>query len=303
MAQAHRLVCPTRVPAPLAHTPHPWWCSPAYFAHRLLPTVCTYWRSSLVPTGAAPRGPAARGAGGARSGGPGPVGGGGRACRGSAAGGAGRGRQRAGGAGRAADLRGVAGAAGGGPMTSGGRPQRSTRVLAGLVLAAVLSTRWVRLNVSGSLPYGLYRLAPIPHPLARGTVVLLPVPESVQHVWSPWVPLLKPVAAVAGDTVCNRDGVLQINGVAYGPMLRTAHGTHLPHMLQGCCVVQDGEVFLASHVGNSLDSRYFSWVRICDLTAKALPDITWHEAEAIPPGRRAALYHRPGTSDPGTAPR
>ena len=157
----------------------------------------------------------------------------------------------------------------------GGRPRRSTRVLAGLVLAAVLSTRWVRLNVSGSLPYGLYRLAPIPHPLARGTVVLLPVPESVQHVWSKWVPLLKPVAAVAGDTVCNLDGVLQINGVAYGPILHTAHGTHLPHMLQGCSVVQEGEVFLASHVSHSLDARYFSCVHIGDLTAHAIPILTW----------------------------
>lgn len=151
-----------------------------------------------------------------------------------------------------------------------------TRVLAGLVLAAALSTRWVRLNVSGSLPYGLYRLAPIPQPLPRDTIVLLPVPEAVQHVWSKWVPLLKPVAAVAGDTVCNLDGVLQINGVSYGPILRTAHGTPLPHMLQGCFVVQEGEVFLASHVGKSLDSRYFSCVRISELTAHAIPVLTWH---------------------------
>ena len=188
-------------------------------------------------------------------------------------------------------------------MTPGGRPQRSTRVLAGLVLAAVLSTRWVRLNVSGSLPYGLYRLAPIPHPLARGTVVLLPVPESVQHVWSRWTPLLKPVAAVAGDEVCSTEGRLFINGEDYGPILRTAHGTHLPHMLQGCFVVQEGEVFLASHVGHSLDSRYFSCVRIGDLTAHAIPVLTWHEAGGIPHGRRAAISHRPGTSGSGTAPR
>ena len=159
-----------------------------------------------------------------------------------------------------------------GPLWPGWR----TLVLGGLLLAAVLSTRWVRLNVSGSLPYGLYRLAPVPPTLSRGTVVLLPVPETVQHVWSKWVPLLKPVAAVAGDMVCNLDGVLQINGVAYGPILWTAHGTPLPHMLQGCFVVQAGEVFLASHVCHSLDSRYFSCVRIGELTAQALPVLTWH---------------------------
>jgi type IV secretory pathway protease TraF len=97
----------------------------------------------------------------------------------------------------------------------------------------------------------------------------------VQHVWSRWTPLLKPVAAVAGDAVCSTEGRLFINGEDYGPILRTAHGTPLPHLLQGCFVVQDGEVFLASHVSKSLDSRYFSCVRISDLTAHAIPVLTW----------------------------
>ena len=154
-------------------------------------------------------------------------------------------------------------------------PGGRSLVLGGLVLAAVLSTRWVRLNVSGSLPYGLYRLAPIPQPLPRGTVVLLPVPATVQHVWSRWMPLLKPVAGVAGDTVCNLDSVLRIDGVSYGPILRTAHGRHLPHMLEGCFVVPEGEVFLASHAVGSLDSRYISFVRLTDLIAAARPLWTW----------------------------
>jgi len=155
------------------------------------------------------------------------------------------------------------------------RPGWRTLVLGGLVLAAVLSTRWVRLNVSGSLPYGLYRLAPVPQFLTRGTLVLVPVPETVQHVWSQWVPLLKPVAGVAGDTVCNLDSVLRIDGVSYGPILRTAHGRHLPHMLEGCFVVPEGEVFLASHAVGSLDSRYISFVRLTDLIAAARPLWTW----------------------------
>jgi len=158
----------------------------------------------------------------------------------------------------------------------GGRRPRSSLVLGVLVLAAVLSTRWVRLNVSGSLPYGLYRLVPVPQPLPRDTIVLLPVPETVQHVWSKWVPLLKPVAAVAGDAVCSTAGRLFINGEDYGPILRTAHGTPLPHLLQGCFVVQEGEVFLASPVMHSLDSRYFSFVRISALTAHAISVLTWH---------------------------
>lgn len=155
------------------------------------------------------------------------------------------------------------------------RVNRSTVVVGGLVLAAVLSTRWLCVNVSGSVPYGLYRLAPIRAPLARGPVVLFPVPESVQHVWSRWTPLLKPVAAVAGDVVCSTEGRLCINGEDYGAVRRTAHGTPLPHIQAGCTAVQDGEVFLASPIRGSLDSRYFGPVRIADLTAHALPVLTW----------------------------
>src|SRR5262249_35831931 len=57
----------------------------------------------------------------------------------------------------------------------GGRPRRSTLVLGVLVLAAVVSTRWVRLNLSPSVPVGVYRLARLAPPLARGTLVVLPV--------------------------------------------------------------------------------------------------------------------------------
>ena len=60
-----------------------------------------------------------------------------------------------------------------GTTRPGGRRPRSSLVLAGLVLAAVLSTRWVRVNVSPSSPYGLYRLAAVTPPLTRGTLVLM----------------------------------------------------------------------------------------------------------------------------------
>jgi len=61
----------------------------------------------------------------------------------------------------------------------GARCMRSSLVLGVLVLTAVVSTRWVRLNVSPSSPLGLYRLTAVPTPLARGTLVVLPVPPEV----------------------------------------------------------------------------------------------------------------------------
>ena len=153
-------------------------------------------------------------------------------------------------------------------------PTRGTWILAACVLAAVGSTRVLRLNVSGSVAYGLYAVRPVPAHLDHGMLVVLSVPRSVRAWWSSWVPLLKPVAGLAGDRVCHQDHLLSVNGADFGPVLQTAHGRPLPQ-LQGCLVVQAGDVFLASPVVHSLDSRYFGGVSVTDLTAVALPIFTW----------------------------
>ena len=152
--------------------------------------------------------------------------------------------------------------------------ERSTVVFCVGILAAVLSTRWMRLNISPSVPVGLYALRPVPAHLDHGMLVVLPVPRSVRAWWSSWVPLLKPVAGLAGDRVCHQDHILYVNGADFGPVLQTAHGRPLPQ-LQGCLVVQAGEVFLASPIAHSLDSRYFGPVPIAALTAQATPLVTW----------------------------
>jgi conjugative transfer signal peptidase TraF len=147
-------------------------------------------------------------------------------------------------------------------------------VLGGLVLAAVLSTRWVRLNVSPSVPLGLYRLAPVRAPLARGTLVVLSAPASIRPWWHSFASFLKPVAAVAGEEVCGVAGALFIHGEAYGPIYTEADGKPLPH-LDGCQVVPEGTVFLASTQPKSLDGRYFGMTPITTLTAQAVPLWTW----------------------------
>jgi conjugative transfer signal peptidase TraF len=163
---------------------------------------------------------------------------------------------------------------GGDTPSHGARRPRSSLVLGGLVLAAVVSTRWVRLNLSPSVPRGVYRLAPVAVPLARGTLVVLPVPAVVQPWQSAWVPLLKPVAAVAGDMVCVVDAGLWVAGQWYGPVYEEAHGMPLPQ-LRGCFFVQAGAVFLASAVPKSLDARYFGPTPVATLTAQATPLFTW----------------------------
>ena len=151
---------------------------------------------------------------------------------------------------------------------------RSSLVLGVLVLAAVVSTRWVRLNLSPSVPVGLYRLERLAPPLTRGTLVVLSAPASIRPWWRSLASLLKPVAAVAGDEVCSVEGALVIHGEAYGPIYTEADGKPLPH-LDGCQVVPEGAVFLASTQPKSLDGRYFGMTPITTLTAQAVPLWTW----------------------------
>jgi len=147
-------------------------------------------------------------------------------------------------------------------------------VLGVLVLAAVVSTRWVRLNLSPSVPVGVYRLARPAAPLARGTLALLPAPVAVRPWHRAGARLLKPVAAVAGEEVCVRASGLWIAGQWYGDVYGEADGKRLPH-LDGCQVVPDGSVFLASTQPRSLDGRYFGMTPLTDLTARAIVLWTW----------------------------
>lgn len=154
-----------------------------------------------------------------------------------------------------------------------------TLLLMVLLLALLgLSTAYVRLNVSPSLPLGLYRLHPVARPLTRGTLVIAQVPG-----WSARaVPFLKPVAAVAGDSVCHVGQRLVIAGRSYGAVLATWRGAPLPSAIAAdtCATVPPGHVFLATAAPRSLDSRYYGPVAITQITAIATPLLTWGTADA-----------------------
>ena len=155
------------------------------------------------------------------------------------------------------------------------RIRRSTVVLGACILAVVSSTRWVRVNVSPSVPLGLYALTPVTLPLAHGMLAVLTVPASMQRWHVGYAPLLKPIVGLPGDTVCYQEHGLFVNRVAFGLVYETVQGEPLPHIVEGCQVVQPGQVFLASHMPRSLDGRYFGPVLVADLTALALPLFTW----------------------------
>jgi type IV secretory pathway protease TraF len=154
------------------------------------------------------------------------------------------------------------------------RRLRRSLMLGVLALTAVASTRWLRVTISPSVPLGLDRLAPMPTSLPRGTLVLLPVPPAIRPWPSAWLPLLTPVAAVAGATVCVDDEGLWVAGVSYGRGCREAQGHARPRM-QGCHEIQDGAVLLARPAPRSLDGRSFGPTPVVALTVQALPLITW----------------------------
>jgi conjugative transfer signal peptidase TraF len=151
--------------------------------------------------------------------------------------------------------------------------QRNT-IVAAVLGSLLLSLYGFRVNVEPSVPLGVYRLHAIRAPLTRGMLVLFPVPASVQRWHARWMPLLKPIVAVAGDVVCVDDNGLRIGAESYGRVYTEAGGYPLPH-ITGCLTVGAGEVFVASKGYRSLDSRYFGSVRVQDLTAWATPVLVW----------------------------
>ena len=146
----------------------------------------------------------------------------------------------------------------------------------GIILGGLaISFQWVRVNVSPSLPLGLYRIHSVQLPLTRGTLVIFLVPG-----WSdPTRPFLKLVAALEGERVCAVGQHLIIRDEDYGQVYDVLDGHSIPH-LEGCLVVPPGHVFLASKTDRSLDSRYYGPIAIGQISAIATPLLTWSPADA-----------------------
>lgn len=116
-------------------------------------------------------------------------------------------------------------------------------------------------NGSASAPAGFYR---VDQALAqRGDYVLIEPPiwlgsliERREYL-PPGVPLIKSIAATAGDVVCRWNTRIFINGSFVGTARTTdKNGWQLPRW-QGCQRLQDHQIFLLQRHPESFDSRYF----------------------------------------------
>ena len=162
-------------------------------------------------------------------------------------------------------------------------------IVAGTMLSAAalcVAPLWpvpVRLlyNASDSMPRGWYLAGPPASPVPGRVVLLLLAADTAalaaQRGYLPaGVPLLKRIAAVAPQSVCQCKGQLRIDGVPVGSV-RSQDGAHrpLPVWVQ-CRALRDGEVFVLGDVrALSFDSRYFGPVDASELIASAWPLWTW----------------------------
>ena len=164
-----------------------------------------------------------------------------------------------------------------------------TTIVGGTMLSAValgVPLLWplpVRLlyNASHSMPRGWYLAGPPASPAPDHVVLLRLAPDTAvlaaQRGYLPvGVPLLKRIAAVAPQTVCQCKGQLRIDGVPVGAV-RPQDGAHRPLPVWAQCrALHDGEVFVLGDArALSFDSRYFGPVDASALIASAWPLWTW----------------------------
>jgi conjugative transfer signal peptidase TraF len=171
------------------------------------------------------------------------------------------------------------------PMAPPPRHRRWRRRFAALGTAAVLLTTIplfidmpLRLmwNASASVPRGLYIVTPaVPR---RGDLAVVRPQPSVAHFMDRrryvplGIPLLKPVAAVSGATVCRVGRDVTVDGAPLAMALRADRvGRPLP-VWSGCHHLGRGELFLLAGASPaSFDSRYFGPVAAGDVVGRAVP--------------------------------
>lgn len=130
-------------------------------------------------------------------------------------------------------------------------------------------------NASASAPVGLYAVGEAA-PLARGDMVIARVPVEYRmfaarrHYLPANVPLVKRVAAAAGDEVCAAGARVMVNGrLVVRRLDRDGAGRPMPWW-SGCAELRSGEYFLLmTDSPASFDGRYFGVSDAGDIVGKA----------------------------------
>lgn len=146
----------------------------------------------------------------------------------------------------------------------------------GIVLGAAVFPPTPRLiwNASASAPIGLYRVTP-GAPVTKGDMVAARLPESFRDLAAARryiprdVPLMKRIAAEAGDEVCALSDQVFVNGRPVARRKKVdAMGRAMPSW-HGCRMLRRQQLFLLMDSPGSFDGRYFGVSDGVDLIGKA----------------------------------
>lgn len=142
-------------------------------------------------------------------------------------------------------------------------------------------------NASDSVPVGWYRVDPAMRHVGSspvGSIMLIRLPNAIatfaaQRSYLPIdIPLLKRMAAVAGQHVCIADRVVRIDGVPVAAALAADRVGRPLQAWSGCRRLRPGELFLLSTANPaSFDSRYFGPVEASAVLGIAHP--LWQETD------------------------
>lgn len=152
-------------------------------------------------------------------------------------------------------------------------------------------------NASASAPIGLYRIHPDRDP-PTGALVAVTPPQR----WARWmaergylpegVPLLKHVAAKAGQRVCRIGAAVSVDALPVAIALaHDRRGRSLPAW-QGCRTLQRGELLLLNPAHpDSLDGRYFGPLLASAVIGRATPLHLRVPAQTHPPANHKETSH------------
>ena len=138
-------------------------------------------------------------------------------------------------------------------------------------------------NASASAPIGLYGVQPSGG-IEITDLAVVEAPETVASFLEAggYVPrgvaLMKRVLALAGQTVCRKNLLVTVDGIAMGTALkRDSRDRELP-VWQGCRTIAGDEVFLMNwQSADSLDGRYFGPLPAKSIIGRAVP--LWTDEE------------------------
>lgn len=171
---------------------------------------------------------------------------------------------------------------------------RLATFLLGLALVAIaLHFAGLAINVTDSMPIGIYHVERNDRAPVKGDIVQMCAPPAIAAIAKArgylmrgscafaTAQMVKIVAAVAGDTVDVSDDAVVVDGYRLpgsATQRRDGHGRPLAHVARGRYVLRPGEMWLWTPNPRSWDSRYYGPQHVAEIggyAALVMPFWDW----------------------------